>query len=188
VNYARHINPNDPDWEKTAAGRMFSYKYGYGVMDGYAFVMAAKNWKLVKPQSWLHTKPVQLNGGKMEKISKKVYKYYGGVRIGSSGIENKITITQEMLHEHNLEELEHVDVRVWISHTKRGDVEVELISPNGIVSKLAGRREADHSKRGFPGWRFMTIKHWYVRIFWSEALLILRIQGEKTQREIGQSK
>lgn len=141
---------------------MFSYKYGYGVMDGYAFVMAAKNWKLVKPQAWLHTKPVQLNGGRIEKVGKKLYKYYGGVRIGPSGVENQIAITKEMLQEHNLEEIEHVNVRVWISHTKRGDVEVELISPNGINSKLAGRRRVDHSKNGFPGWRFMSIKHWYV--------------------------
>lgn len=165
VNYARHINPNDPDWEKTASGRLFSYKYGYGVIDGYAFVTAAKNWKLVKPQAWLHTKPVQFNGGKIEKVDKKTYKYSGGIDIGPSGVNHSITITKEMVNEHNLEDLEHIDVRVWINHSKRGDVEVDIISPNGIQSKLASRRKHDKSKKGFPGWRFMSLKHWYDIVF-----------------------
>jgi len=161
VNYARHINPEDPDWEKTASGRMFSYKYGYGVVDGYAFVMAAKTWKLVKPQAWLHTKPEPLNDGRMEKIDKKTYKYHGGVDISQSGVENMITITKADMDKHNLETLEHVDVRVWISHDRRGDIEVEVTSPNGIRSRLAARRWHDHSTHGYPGWRFMSIKHWY---------------------------
>jgi kexin len=160
VNYARRINPEDPDWEKTASGRMFSYKYGYGVVDGYAFVTAAKTWELVKPQAWLHTKPEPLNGGRIEKVDKKTYKYFGGVDIGGSGVEKTITITKSELDKHNLEVLEHVDVRVWISHSRRGDVEVELISPNGIRSRLAARRSHDHSAHGFPGWRLMSIKHW----------------------------
>ena len=164
MNYARHINPNDPDWEKTASGRLFSYKYGYGVIDGYAFVTAAKNWKLVKPQAWLHTKAVQFNGGKIEKVDKKTYKYTGGIDIGPSGVNHSIAITKEMLSEHNLEDLEHIDVRVWINHSKRGDVEVDIISPNGIRSKLASRRKHDESKKGFPGWRFMSLKHWYVTV------------------------
>lgn len=160
VNYARQINPDDPDWQKTAAGRMFSYKYGYGVLDGYAFVEGARNWKLVKPQAWLHTKPVQVEGGKMEVLGKKQYKYHGGTPIGKRGVQNKIQITQEMLTEHNLETLEHVDIRVWVEHTKRGDVEIEVQSPKGIVSKLAGTRERDDAETGFPGWRFMSLKHW----------------------------
>lgn len=161
VNSALQINPEDPDWDKTAAGRMFSYKYGYGAVDGYAFVTAAKTWKLVKPQAWLHTKPEPLNGGRIEKIDKKHYKFFGGIDIGPSGVEKSITITKSQMEEHNLEDLEHVDVRVWISHGRRGDVEVELTSPNGFKSKLASRRWHDESKDGFPGWRFMSIKHWY---------------------------
>jgi len=159
VNTARFINPNDPDWEKTAAGRMFSYKYGYGAIDGYAFVKAAQDWKLVKPQAWLHTKTIQLNDGKMDILGKKKFKYHGGIKIGR-GVESKMTITKEMMTEHNLETIEHIDIRVWIDHTRRGDIEVELISPNGIKSKLAGVREFDDATTGYPGWRFMTLKHW----------------------------
>ena len=39
---------------------------------------------------------------------------------------------------------------------------VDLVSHNGIKSVLAETRVDDEAKTGFPGWRFMTIKHWYV--------------------------
>lgn len=160
VETARKVNPDDPDWEKTATGRYYSYKYGYGALDAYAYVTAAQNWKLVKPQAWIHTKTIEINGGKMHDLGKKKYRYEGGDRIGPNGYKSKMTITKEMMLENNLESLEHIDVRVWISHTRRGDVEVEIVSPNGIKSILASTREDDEADTGFPGWRFMTLKHW----------------------------
>jgi len=64
------------------------------------------------------------------------------------------------LKTHNFETLEHVTVRVWINHTRRGDVEVEVVSPNGIKSVLAAVRSFDSATTGFPGWQFMSVKHW----------------------------
>lgn len=162
VETARMINPEDPDWERTASGRSFSYKYGYGVLDAFAFVTAAQKWKLVKPQAWLITNTTQLGGGKMA----KKHKYEGGVPIGSNGNKDSIEITTAMLLANNLQTLEHIDVRVWIDHPRRGSVMVELVSPNGIRSVLANTRVDDDAKTGFPGWRFMTIKHWYVLYAW----------------------
>ena len=152
------INPEDPDWERTASGRSFSYKYGYGVLDAFAYVTAAQNWQLVKPQAWIMTNTTQLGSGKMA----KKHEYEGGVPIGTEGVNNSIQITTEMMLVNNLEALEHIDVRVWIDHPRRGNVMVELVSPNGIKSVLAETRDDDDAKTGFPGWRFMTIKHWYV--------------------------
>ena len=65
---ARTINPEDPDWERTASGRLFSYKYGDGVLEAFAFVTAAQKWEPVKPQDWLMTNTTQLGGGKMAQI------------------------------------------------------------------------------------------------------------------------
>ena len=67
-----------------------------------------------------------------------------------------------MLLDNNLQTLEHFDIRVWINHPRRGDVMVDLVNPNGIKSVLAETRVDDEAKTGFPRWRFMTIKHWYV--------------------------
>ena len=119
-------------------------------------------------------------------LGHKKYRYEGGDPIGPGGIHGKITITKEMMVEHNLEALEHINVRVWISHTKRGDVEVEIISPNGVRSVLASTREDDESKTGFPGWRFMTVKHWYDPHFgFLEIVLILQLLGVKILLENG---
>ena len=60
IETARMINPNDSDWERTASGRLYSYKYGYGVLDAYAFVTAAQKWELVKPQAWAITDTTQI--------------------------------------------------------------------------------------------------------------------------------
>ncbi|KAF8636620.1 hypothetical protein AX17_003430 [Amanita inopinata Kibby_2008] len=153
---ARVVNPDDPDWERTAAGQLYSYKYGYGVLDAYRYVTAAQAWQLVKPQTWFQTKTIQINGGKMDASER----YTGGAFIASGGVTSTITITREMLEENNLESLEHINVRVWINHSKRGDVEVEIVSPNGIKSVLASARVGDTATSGFPGWTFMSVKHW----------------------------
>lgn len=157
VQTANMINPDDPDWERTASGRLFSYKYGYGRLDGYAFVMAAQNWTLVKPQAWFHPSAIQLNNGSLLEEEGEMT---GGIPIVPGGVGSTFAVTQEMMEAHNLEKIEHITIRVWISHTKRGDVEVSLTSPNGIRSVLAAPRRSDLATTGYPGWRFMSIKHW----------------------------
>jgi kexin len=156
IETAKMINPDDPDWEQTATGRLYSYKYGYGVIDAYAFVTAAQKWSLVKPQAWFDTDAVQLEGGAMD-VGKN---FTGGQTIGRGGVTNHISVTQKMMLDNNFETLEHVTIQVWIDHKRRGDVEVELVSPNGIKSVLGKRRPGDVSKSGYPGWVFMSIKHW----------------------------
>lgn len=156
VRTAEVINTDDPDWDKTASGRLFSYKYGYGRLNGYQFVTAAQNWQLVKPQAWLEPPAVQIGNGS----SNLTGVMSGGSPIVPGGVTSTVTITQEDLERNNLESLEHITVRVWITHDRRGDVEVEIISPNGVKSILAARRNVDMTNTGFPAWRFMSVKHW----------------------------
>ncbi|KAJ7085743.1 peptidase S8/S53 domain-containing protein [Mycena belliarum] len=154
---ARQINKDDPDWEATALpGRFYSYKYGFGALDAYEYIKAAQDWHVVKPQAWFHTKTIQIENGKMLEFEE----YFGGQFIGSEGVSSTISITKKMLADNNFEKLEHINVKVWIQHGKRGDVEVELVSPTGIKSVLAGKRSGDTAKTGYPGWMFMTVKHW----------------------------
>ncbi|KAG6814587.1 hypothetical protein H0H92_000116 [Tricholoma furcatifolium] len=156
IETAKMVNPDDPDWETVANGRKFSYKYGYGVLDAHKFVTAAQTWNLVKPQAWFDSSVVQLEGGKMD-VSKK---YSGGADIGPEGVTSKITVTKEMLAANNFETLEHINIQVWIDHTRRGDVEVEIVSPHGVKSVLGKKRSGDDATTGFPGWVFMSVKHW----------------------------
>lgn len=155
VQSAEIINPDD-DWELTAAGKPFSYTYGFGKLDAYAFVTAAQDWTLVKPQAWVELPAVQIAGGEMDENRTMT----GGELISSEGVESSVTVDRTALNEDNFESLEHVTVRVWIAHTRRGDVEVELTSPNGVTSMLAMKRKRDDDADGFPGWKFMSVKHW----------------------------
>jgi kexin len=112
----------------------------------------------VKPQAWLELPAVQIGDGS----STLTGNMSGGVPIISGGVTSTVTVIQEELERNNVESIEHVTVRVWITHERRGDVEVEITSPNGVKSILAARRNADWNKGGYPGWRFMSVKHWWV--------------------------
>ncbi|KAH9930758.1 peptidase S8/S53 domain-containing protein [Fomitopsis serialis] len=123
-----------------------SYKYGYGAVDAYKLIEAARDWQLVKPQTFVEMPAVQINNGSMDVFQKAE----GGIPIIAGG----------ELDNDNLEKLEHITIKVWITHSRRGDVEVELVSPNGVHSILASRRYGDAAITGYPGWTFMTVKHW----------------------------
>ncbi|KZV87400.1 subtilisin-like protein [Exidia glandulosa HHB12029] len=155
VRTAVQVNPTDPDWERTASGRAYSYKYGYGSLDTWALVEAARTWKLVGPQAWLQMPVVTLADASMEDGVLR-----GGEPLVLGGISHTMRITSDLVADANLYHLEHVTVRVWIRHTRRGAVSVELVSPAGIRSVLASPRERDTATEGLAGWQFMTLKHW----------------------------
>ncbi|KIK61415.1 hypothetical protein GYMLUDRAFT_225099 [Collybiopsis luxurians FD-317 M1] len=156
----------DTDYELTFAKRPFSYAFGYGALDGYAFVHAALDWKLVARQTWMKTRTVVLGDGKMTKEKE----FSGGIPFGGAGegsVSSTLEVTEKMMRRARFDGLEHINVRVWIEHGRRGDVYVEVVSPNGIKSVLAGvsskdggGRKSDKDKNGFPGWLFMSVKHW----------------------------
>lgn len=148
IKTARQINPED-GWEGTATGKMYSNLYGFGALDAYEYVKAAKEWDLVKPQTWIFTETVRLEDGKMNAEEE----YTGGTFLPEGGLKSTISLTEEHLKDNNFEKLEHIYVKVWISHSKRGDVEVELVSPTGIRSVLAEKRTGDDAS---SGWVFPT--------------------------------
>lgn len=117
----------------------------------------ARNWDLVKPQTWFSIPAIELADAAM--VDGEMT---GGELIVPGGVKSSTTITKEMLKDNNFERLEHITIKVWITHTRRGDVEVELISPAGVKSVLATKRKGDDHDTGFVGWTFMTLKHWYV--------------------------
>lgn len=110
----------------------------------------------MKPQAWVELPAVQVGNG----TSTLNGEMSDGLAIVPDGVTSTITITQEDLDQNNFEALEHITVRVWITHDRRGDVEVEIVSPNGVKSILAARRRDDADRDGYPAWRFMSVKHW----------------------------
>lgn len=139
------VNEADGHWQPTNNGRKFSHKYGYGKLDTYAIVEAARTFKSVKPQAyfnspWMHVKQ--------------------DVPEGDQGLASTFEVTKDALSGANFERVEHITVTMNAQHEQRGDLSVELRSPNGIVSHLSATRRNDKSKEGYKDWTFMSVVHW----------------------------
>lgn len=144
------VNPDDESWELNASGRNFSNRYGYGMLDAYRLVEAARTWTLVKPQAYLIGDDVEMpDNGTI-------------IAQNDTGVSATYEITADHLRKANFEKLEHFTVKVWIEHEHRGDIEIEMLSPRGTRSVLFSARHRDASKRSMQGWQMMSVKSWSV--------------------------
>ncbi|KAI2630387.1 peptidase S8/S53 domain-containing protein [Hypomontagnella submonticulosa] len=139
------IDLDTGEWQPTTIGKKFSHTFGYGKIDSYALVEVAKTWKNVKPQAWFYSPWLHV---------------HKDVPQGDQGLSVNFEVTQDMLKGANLERLEHVTVTMNVEHTRRGDLSVDLISPNNVVSHLSATRKFDTSGDGYADWTFMTVAHW----------------------------
>lgn len=133
------------EWQTTTIGKKFSHTFGYGKIDTWATIEAAKTFKNLKPQAWLFSPWIHVKQP---------------IPQGTKGLAVSYEVTEEMMKAANLERIEHVTVTMNANHTKRGDMSVELISPNNIVSHLATTRRLDSSDEGYKDWTFMSVAHW----------------------------
>jgi kexin len=133
------------DWTKTTLGRSFSHQFGYGKLDAYAIVEAAKNWINVKPQAWFYSPWMH--------VRKPIPQ-------GDKGLASVFEVTKQMLKDANFERVEHITLTMNIEHTRRGDLSVELISPDGFTSHLSTARKDDDAGAGYVDWTFMSVAHW----------------------------
>ncbi|XP_064032778.1 proprotein convertase subtilisin/kexin type 5 isoform X1 [Pogoniulus pusillus] len=140
---AGHLNAND--WKTNAAGYKVSHLYGFGLMDAEAMVIEAEKWTTVPPQHvCVENTDRQIKTIRPDSIVRSIYK-----ATGCSDNPN-----------HHVIYLEHVVVRVTITHPRRGDLAIYLTSPSGTRSQLLANRLFDHSMEGFKNWEFMTTHCW----------------------------
>ncbi len=56
--------------------------------------------------------------------------------------------------------LEHIQLYINIEYSKRGDLHINLTSPNGTNTMLLSEREQDWSTNGFVNWPLMSVHTW----------------------------
>ncbi|XP_036749343.2 proprotein convertase subtilisin/kexin type 5 isoform X5 [Manis pentadactyla] len=140
---AGHLNAND--WKTNAAGFKVSHLYGFGLMDAEAMVMEAEKWTTVPQQHvCVESTDRQIKTIRPNSAVRSIYK--------ASGCSDNPN--------HDVNYLEHVVVRITITHPRRGDLAIYLTSPSGTRSQLLANRLFDHSMEGFKSWEFMTIHCW----------------------------
>ncbi|KAL3476409.1 peptidase S8/S53 domain-containing protein [Aspergillus californicus] len=145
VETAVTVHEDDGSWQVTKSGRKFSHDWGFGKLDTYSLVQKAKTWDLVKPQAWYHSPWLRVQHE---------------VPQGDKGVAASWQVTEKMMKDANIERLEHVTVTMNVNHTRRGDLSVEMRSPDGLVSHLSTARRHDDAPVGYVDWTFMTVAHW----------------------------
>ena len=163
VKTAKKTSPMDEGWKKNGAGLEFNHKFGFGRMDALAMVKAGLKWKNVAPH----------HACKVPGKQKNVPIPYRGEAVahlrttGCRGQKNEI------------KKIEHVDVTVTLSHNRRGDLNVTIVSPSGTISNLLSPRKFDSSKKGLKDWSFMTVQLWGENPV-GEWTLYVRDQGQSS--------
>jgi kexin len=133
------------DWQTTTLGKKYSHTFGYGKIDTWAAIEFAKTFKNLKPQAWFYSPWLHVKQPVPE---------------GEKGLAVTYEVTADMLKKANLERVEHVTVTMNVQHGRRGDLSVELISPDNVVSHLSAPRRLDNSRKGYDDWTFMSVVHW----------------------------
>uniref|UniRef100_A0A670J7E8 SPC3 n=1 Tax=Podarcis muralis TaxID=64176 RepID=A0A670J7E8_PODMU len=147
---AGHLIAND--WKTNGAGYKVSHLYGFGLMDAEAMVIEAEKWTTVPPQHVC----VENTDRQIKTIRPD------NIRNGpDNGVRSiyKATGCADNANHHVIY-LEHVVVRITVTHPRRGDLAIYLTSPSGTKSQLLANRLFDHSMEGFKSWEFMTTHCW----------------------------
>lgn len=150
VQTAVPVSLQDDDWAALPSGRMYNHKFGYGKLDAYAIVEAAKTFQLVNNQTHLE----------IVATMKKTAIPDSSFTKKKRALRSTVTITEQLVKAAGLRRLEHVTATVNIEHQQRGDIAITLQSPNMVESELATARRADRSPEGIQDWKFMSVKHW----------------------------
>ncbi|NXA22947.1 PCSK4 convertase, partial [Ibidorhyncha struthersii] len=130
------------DWAVNGVGRKVSHYYGYGLLDAGLLVEMAKAWTGALPQ---------------QKCSVKAL--HAPRNIGS-----KLTVSTDVSfcsgRTERIRSLEHVQVQLSLSYSRRGDLVIALTSPMGTTSTLVTVRPYDASQQGYQDWTFMSTHFW----------------------------
>jgi subtilisin-like proprotein convertase family protein len=163
VETAVIVNPTDEDWKQNGANRKFNHKYGYGTFDAYKLIEAAREYRTVGEQVVLKMESEWLNRT---------------IPFKQEGVRDSFIVTEELIRTHGLSRLEHVVVSVNITHERRGDVEIYLTSPFGMVSRLIETRMFDEANTGFPNWEMSSNAHWDEPILGAWTIQVMDIDHQ----------
>ncbi|KAI9305889.1 peptidase S8/S53 domain-containing protein [Cunninghamella echinulata] len=162
VQTALPVDLDDSDWKKLPSGRMYNHKYGYGKLDTWAIIQAAKKFKNVNKQTHLIL-PVNMTKTEIPDTSNGKHK---------RALKSAVQVTESMIKAAGLLRLEHITATVNIEHQRRGDIQIILESPSKVESELAAVRHGDASNQAIVDWKFMSVKHWEENPIGNWTLLI----------------
>ncbi|XP_043936894.1 proprotein convertase subtilisin/kexin type 7 [Protopterus annectens] len=137
-------------WETNGAGFHHSHQHGFGLLNAWRLVNAAKIWEsvpylasysspVIKEEKTIPLSPEQLSPEQLQVVWK---------------------VTEADLLLSGMKTLEHVAVTVTITHPRRGYLEIMLYCPSNMSSLIGPTRSIDSDPFGFTDWTFSTVRCW----------------------------
>ncbi|XP_067910104.1 LOW QUALITY PROTEIN: proprotein convertase subtilisin/kexin type 7-like [Heterodontus francisci] len=156
-------------WKVNGAGFSHSHQHGFGLLNAWRLVNAAKVWESV-PFLSSYT-------SSLEKEAKLI-------PLHPNKLEVSWNVTAEDLNLSGMKTLEHVAVTVTIAHPSRGFLELTLYCPSGCLRSYGAKRIMDTDASGFTDWMYSTVRCWGER---AEGIykMVIRDLGENPQRKSG---
>ncbi|CAD7685879.1 unnamed protein product [Nyctereutes procyonoides] len=155
VRASRPAQLQAEDWRTNGVGRQVSHHYGYGLLDARLLVDMARTWLPTQPQQKcvvriVHT-PTPTGGALTPHAAPSPILPLTQVRKNVSACAGSANYIRS---------LEHVQVQLSLSYSRRGDLEISLTSPMGTRSTLVAIRPLDVSGQGYNNWIFMSTHFW----------------------------
>ena len=150
ANTARKNDERNIGWEDGAFKHgsdtekyHFNHEYGFGVVDAKAAVDLARHWTNLPPLKSGEVASGSLNARIPD--------------LSSTG--NPTTVTRTLYLNTDIEFTEFVEIKVSFQHSSFRDLEIELESPSGAVSKLVDPYETSSPIPLYGEFRFGSAKH-----------------------------
>ncbi|CAB9505443.1 Furin-like protease 1, isoform 1 [Seminavis robusta] len=137
---SRQVYLDDSSWMTNAAGLKHSEKYGFGLIDAQAAVLASRSWKRLGMQLQLS----ELSGDIDKEVS-----------VDENALSSSINITTP-----GYVKAESVVVFLNMTHAHRGGLKVSLTSPSGTKSHLSRSGPSSHSSPDDDWWSLGTVQFW----------------------------
>ncbi|KAK7862254.1 hypothetical protein R5R35_008131 [Gryllus longicercus] len=155
VRTAKPANLRTSDWKTNGVGRNVSHSFGYGLMDASAMVRLARVWKSVPEQH-----KCEVSAPHSDKLIPA---------------KSQVLLQLHVRECAGINYLEHVQAKISLASSRRGDLQIHLTSPAGTRTTLLARRPHDVSRAGFQNWPFMSVHTWGEKPF---GIWILEIHNE----------
>ncbi|XP_038203655.1 proprotein convertase subtilisin/kexin type 4 isoform X2 [Arvicola amphibius] len=123
--------------------RAVSHHYGYGLLDAGLLVDLARVWLPTQPQKKCAIRVVHTPTSILPRML----------------VRKNVSVCSDGSHR-LIRSLEHVQVQLSLSYSRRGDLEISLTSPMGTRSTLVAIRPLDISGQGYKNWIFMSTHYW----------------------------
>ncbi|XP_053611965.1 neuroendocrine convertase 1-like isoform X2 [Plodia interpunctella] len=134
---------SNPGWQINGAGFRFDIRFGFGLLNAGALVATSLNWTSVPEKSICRVK-----SSSSENNREKLYS------------KDKLVVPLEVDKSCSVNHIEHVEMIINVQYTRRGALQIYLVSPMGTKVQVLSARPRDASTAGFVDWPLTSVATW----------------------------